>query len=103
MNNCDVTPPRRKTRFPRRRRNRFLHGEDEDNDSDGEHDERDDDDAMKASLIRENYSQSVLTSSAILIPRCSVDSFRPAVTHVGDKVTVGSREPVSRTGRAVIA
>ena len=24
MNNCDVTPPRRKTRFPRRRRNRCL-------------------------------------------------------------------------------
>lgn len=32
MNNCDVTPPRRKMLFPRRQRNRFLHRDDEDDD-----------------------------------------------------------------------
>lgn len=72
MNNCDVTPPRRKTRFLRRRRNRFLHGDDEE----------DDDNAttmtpMRASLIRENYDRRLLTSAPILIPiECSIGSFR---------------------------
>lgn len=71
MNNCDVTPPRRKTRFPRRRRNRFLHGDDNDEDDD------DDGNAttmtpMRASLICENYGRRLLTSAPILIPQPSI-------------------------------
>lgn len=58
MNNCEVTPPRRKTQFPRRRRNRFLHGKDDDGhdgDEDNDDEGNDDDDADDTDEGSENY------------------------------------------------
>jgi len=56
MNNCDVTPPRRKTRFPRRRRNRFLHRDDED---------EDENDATTMTPMRASFILARIMASAV--------------------------------------